>query len=124
MSAGRFTRSRYAAEYTAGAIHPVRVQPESVAASIGGTTNAPPAGAATNPISAKVSGGRRELGLRARRVTMSAPTTTPPTGYLAGGLTTIPALNLAFYNAAVKGAVCSYLGVSFEVVSRSAEVVL
>jgi len=123
MSAGAFVRSRYQASYTGTPIHPIRVQPESIAASIGGVVNNPPAAAAANPISARVSGGKRTLGLTARKVIIAAPTASPPTGYLPGGKTVIPALTEAFYNAAIKGATCTYLGASFTVVARSVEYV-
>jgi hypothetical protein len=121
MSAGAYTLSRYIATYDIANIHPIRVQPETIAASIGGTSNAPPAGAANTPISARVSGSKRTLGLVARRVRLRAPLASPPAGYLAGGTTTIPALNETFYAAAVKGASVSYLGSTFTVVGRSPE---
>lgn len=123
MSAGAYLRSRYQASYLSTAIHPIRVQPESIAASIAGVVNNPPAGASNNPISARVSGGKRTLGITARKVIVAAPTTSPPTGYLPGGKSVIPALTEAFYNAAIKGATCTYLGASFSVVSRSVEYV-
>ena len=122
MSAGAFIRSRYASTDT-GLIHPIRVQPETIAASIGSTTNAAPTGAVSNNISARVSGGKRTLGLIARRVVLQAPASGQPTDYKPSGITTIPALQEAFFNAAVKGASCTYLGVTFTVVSRTQEVV-
>lgn len=121
MSAGAFVRSRYQAEYITTQIHPIRVQPETISASIGGVTNAPPAGAQNNPISAKVSGSKRTLGLVARKIVIAAPTSSPPTGYSPGGKTTIPALTSGFYNAAIKGVNCTYLGATFQVVGRSQE---
>lgn len=123
MSSGAFVRSKYQSSYDAAQIHPIRVQPETIAASIGGVANTAPSGATTSPISAKVSGTRRSIGLTARRVTIAAPATGQPTGYLPGGKTTIPALTGAFFNAAIKGAAVTYLGVAtFTVVSRSSEV--
>lgn len=123
MSSGAFVRSKYTASYNSAQIHPIRVQPETIAASIGAATNAAPTGATTTPISAKVSGSKRTIGLTARRVTIAAPATGQPTGYLPGGKTTIPALNQAFYDAAIKGSAVTYLGVAtFVVVGRSAEV--
>jgi hypothetical protein len=122
MSAGSFTVTRYAASYGDGdQIHPIRVQPETIAASIGGTANNPPSGSQNNPIQCRVGGGRRSIGLRARSVTLRAPISDPPDGYRPGGITKIPALAEAFYDAAVKGASCSYLGSTFTVVSRSRE---
>lgn len=101
MSAGAFVRTKYAAAYGGGTnIHPIRVQQETIDCDIGGTDNAPPAGAINNPISAIVSRGRRAKGLIVRTVTLETPTTSPPTGYKPGGLTTIPCLTEAFFNAA------------------------
>ena len=122
MSAGAFTISRYAASYGGGGeIHPIRVQPETIAASIGGTANNPPAGAVTNPIQARVSGGRRTIGLLARKVNLQAPSSGQPTGYLPSGSISIPALTQAFYDLAVKGAECTYLGATYTVTGRSSE---
>lgn len=122
MSAGAFTTTKYAASYgDADQIHPIRVQPETLSATIDGTANAAPTGAQNNPIQARVSGGRRQIGLQARFVTLRAPATGQPTGYQANGLTKIPALTEAFYNKATKGATCTYQSVSYTVVSRSRE---
>lgn len=122
MSAGAFEISRYEASYAAN-IHPIRIQPETAAASIGGVDNDPPAGAANNPISVVTSRGRRSRGLIPRTVTLRAPATSQPAGYLASGLTTIPALTEAFFNAATAGASVTYLGATFTVVGRSPEIV-
>lgn len=122
MSAGAFVISRYEASYAAN-IHPIRVQPETTAASIGGTDNDPPAGVVNNPISVVVSRGRRSRGLIPRTVTLRAPATGQPAGYLALGLTTIPALTEAFFTAATAGAEVTYLGATFTVVGRSPEIV-
>lgn len=122
MSAGAFVRSKYACTDT-GLIHPIRIQPETLAASIGGTANAAPAGAISSNISARVAAGKRTLGLGARRVNLQAPATGQPAGYLASGTTSIPALQEAFYALAVKGATCTYQGVAYTVVSRTDEVV-
>lgn len=122
MSAGAFVRSRYAASYDAE-IHPIRVQPETLLAAIGGTANTAPTGAITNPISARASGSKRSLGLNARKVQLAAPATNPPAGYQPGGVTSIPALNQAFYDLALKGTNCTYLSATFVVVSRTTEYV-
>jgi len=124
MSAGAYTRTKYAASYGSSTnVHPIRVQPETLAATIDGTANDPPSADISNPISASISRNRNSLGLRARIVILEAPATGQPTGYKPGGLTKIPALTQAFFNAAVKGATCTYLGASFEVVSKSDEIV-
>jgi hypothetical protein len=123
MSAGVFTRSRYTASY-AVQTHPIRVQPETIAATTTGATpvtNAAPAGAITIPISAKVTGSNKSLGLSARKVRLIV-TGTPPTGYKAGSIVTIPALQPAFFNACTPATPVSYLGTTWEVVSRIAEV--
>lgn len=121
MSAGEFVTSRYQARYDSTAIHPIRVQPETIAAAVGGVTNAPPSGAINNPIQARSTGGRRQIGLSARFVTLRAPATDQPDNYLPRGLTKIPALTPAFYNACTKDATVTYLGASYTVVSRSGE---
>jgi len=114
MSAGAFVNTLYAASYGLGAqIHPIRVQPETEAAAIGGTTNAAPVGPSTSPISAQVSGSRRRLGLHARLVRMQI-SGEPPTTYSAFSRVTIPALNEAFYTAAsTKGTEVDYLGTTW-----------
>jgi len=121
MSAGVFSLVGYTANYDADQIHPIRVQPETIAAAIAGTTNAAPAGAVTNPISAVISLNRGSLGLRPRYVVLQAPLTGQPDGYAPGGITRIPALQEAFWTAAIKGVTCTYLGVAFTVISREPE---
>lgn len=122
MSAGVFINATYRASYGAGtAIHPIRIQPETEAATIGSVDNARPVGAQTNPIQARVSGSKRSIGLIARSITIQAPATGQPTGYKPLGITRIPALTQAFYDAATKGETVTYLGVSYTVVSRSLE---
>lgn len=120
MSAGAFVRSKYSCSDDQ-LIHPIRVQPETLAATIGGATNSAPTAVASSNISARVSGGKNQLGLRARLVTLQAPATGGAATYLSSGITKIPALQEAFYNAAIKGATCTYLGVAYQVVSRSPE---
>lgn len=122
MSAGVFTNTKYQASYGDGTnVHPIRVQPETITASIGGTANTAPTAAQSNPIQCRVSGSKRSIGLIARSVALQAPATGQPTGYKPLGITRIPALTETFYNAATKGATCTYLGVAFVVVSRSLE---
>jgi len=122
MSAGAFVVTKYAASYGSGnQIHPIRVQPETLTATIGGEENSAPTGAITNPIQCRVSGGKRQIGLLARYINIEFPATGQPSGYRAGGSTRIPALTTAFYNLAVKGATVTYLGASCKVTSRSRE---
>lgn len=122
MSAGAFVISRYEAQYGAGdQRHPIKVQPETENADIGGITNAPPIGSATSPISAQVSRGNRQLGLKPRKVTLRLPATGLPAGYAPSGTVVIPALNVDFYNAATPGTTVTYLGVDCVVISRTPE---
>lgn len=121
MSAGAFEIATYTATYAAGATHPILVQPETRAAAIGSITNQGVDAVPSNPISARVTGSRRGIGLFARMVNLRLPASGQPAGYLPLGRVRIPALTEAFWNAATRGAECSYLGVTCEVVSRDQE---
>lgn len=121
MSAGPFQSARYEAEYANNRIHPIRVQPETLAANANGIANESPVAALSNPISAVLSLNRGQLGLRPRFVTLKAPATNPPAGYQANGITRIPALTDTFWQACTKDADVDYLGVTFTVVSREPE---
>lgn len=120
MSAGAFQVSKY--ETDAGAIHPIRVQPETLAAAIGETANTAPDGETDGEGSASVGRGRRANGINARLVRLKFGNT-PPAGYLANGTTTIPALTPEFYDAATRGATGTYLGAAVTVSGRSPETV-
>lgn len=123
MSAGAFVVTRYQAVYSAAQIHPIKVQPETLALTIEGVANNPPVGAATSPISASVSGGKRQLGLNAAKVSIRF-VDAPPSGYLANSTIRLPLLNAAIRAAAVRSAPGEYLGVEIVVVSNfSPEVV-
>ena len=101
MSAGAFFRSKYIVDYGAGtAIHPIRVQPETLALTVGSSENTEPSGAITNPISAVVSRNKRARGLRPRLIALRTPSTSPPAGYQPNGIIIVPALNKAIYAAA------------------------
>jgi hypothetical protein len=123
MSAGSFVVTTYEASY-AVAIHPIRVQEETVSASIGDVDNGAVGATVTNPIQARVSGSRRSIGLIARKVRLrlASGSSIPAGDYDANSTTVIPALTRAFYEAATKGAVVSYLGANWIVLSRSGEV--
>lgn len=122
MSAGTFGKTFYQASYGGGTnIHPIKVQPETIAASTGDADNDPPTGPITNPISAQASGGRRSIGLHARIIYLQL-LGTPPAEYSAGSRTKIPCLTEAFYNAAIApGATISYLGTTWKVIGSSEE---
>ena len=121
MSNGAFVDTFYAADYAASTVHPIRVQEETLTATVGSNANTAPTGPATNPISASISRTRREIGLRPRFITLKAPEDTGDTGYLPRGVTRIPALTTTFYNAATPNATVTYVGLSWTVVSREAE---
>lgn len=121
MSAGAFEIAVYSATYEVGETHPILVQPETRAASIGSVTNAGVDAAPSNPISARVTGSRRGIGLFARTVTLRLPATDQPAGYLPLSRIRIPALTETFWNAAIRGATCTYLGVNCDVVGRARE---
>ena len=117
MSAGSFLSTRYEAD--SGTIYRIRVQPETVAASIGGANTAP-AGAIDGESSARVGGGNRKIGVKARSVTVRW-TGTPPTGYAENQLLRVPILTPARYSAIALGSTGTYLGIAVEVVGKNPE---
>ncbi len=128
MSAGRFEQTKYQASYDNARIHPIRLQPESFASGVAGAlaTNGAPGAAVTEQISAYVSMPNRGLGLKPRTVRMKlAANQTPPAGYAANSVATVPILSVAVWNATTfqKGATVQYLGVNWLVVGRSPEIV-
>lgn len=121
MSAGRFRRSRYVATYgNTTNVHPIRVQPETLALVIGGVTNTASTSPFTSPISAQISRSRRGLGLHARTVTVVF-TDTAPTGYTLNSPIRLPLLTPEIAIAATPGVVGTYLENSVEVVGSTAE---
>lgn len=126
MSAGKFVRSRYQASYSNTQIHPIRVQPETVAVTSPdtggdpGIPNDPPAGAVSNPISALSSLNRNARGLRPRYITLQW-TGTPPTGYDVDGTVKVVALTQAFFDDCLPGQTVTYLGATAEIVSKEPE---
>lgn len=119
MSAGSFLRTRYEADN--GEIYPIRIQPETAQATLGSGANNAPAAAATQSVSARVGGGNRQLGLKARSVTVEF-TGTPPTGYAPNQSLRIPVLTPAVYNAiSPNSTVGSYLGADIIVIGKNPE---
>lgn len=122
MSSGVFEVSKYEAKYGAGTeIHPIQVQPETKSLTIDGTLNAPPSGTVTSPISARVSGGRNQIGLNAELVRLRFDT--PPDGYKPDGVITLPLLSSAIRAKALRGAAGNYLGTAVTVLGVSSETV-
>jgi len=116
MSAGAFTLEFY--ETNEGGIHPIRVQPETLILG----TNESAVGPATGEGSASATGGRRRIGINARKIRVTW-TTTAPTGYKAGGTITIPILTPDSWNALNKGDTFTYLGNEVKVLGKTPEYV-
>ena len=117
MSAGSFISTKY--ESDDGDIHPMRIQPETALANIGGANTAP-SGDIDNSISAKARGGIREYGLKARGVNVVF-TSTLPTDYEAGNVYRIPILTRARYDAISVGTTGTYLSNPVRVVGKIPE---
>lgn len=122
MSSGAFVTKSYAASYAANTNHPIRVQPETLTLNIGGNPNGDAVGAINNPISAVVSRGKRQLGLKPRMVTFKFTEGNAPEGYEDAGLISLPYLQTTGFGAITKGTAGQYLGAPIEVVSKSQEV--
>lgn len=118
MSAGRFVRTRY--ETARGNIHPIRVQPETLVLTIAGATNDAPAGSVDGQGSARVSTGRRSLGINARLVRL-AWSGSAPAGYDANGTITLPWLQELTFVALLPGATGTYLGAGVVLVGKTGE---
>lgn len=117
MSAGSFQNSKY--QLPNGEIAVVRVQPETLAATFSpGGTNAAPTGAATLPGTYPLNRGgrrRRPFSTRYARVRF---TETPPDGYAAGSVLTIPILTNAVFGNITEQSTGTYLGTAIEVLSK------
>lgn len=121
MSAGAFLISKYQAKYGDGTnIHPIQLQPETLALTIDAVANAAPAGAINRTGSARVSGGRRQIGINAELVRIKFSGATPD-GYKADGVITLPLLAPAIRAKAIRGAVGTYLTLPIIVVGTSSE---
>lgn len=107
MSAGAFLNTGY--ETNIGVIHPIKIQPETLTLTLNSVANEAP----TTPIalsvpSAKVSGSRRAIGVNARLVRIRITATTPPPGYVVGGVITLPVLTQVAFAAYGKGTTGTY----------------
>lgn len=120
MSAGSFVTVNYGCIATAS-VHPIRVQPETLDAQIGGVANAAPPGTPILP-SAQVSQSKRAIGINARTVTLKFPEGGAPAGYKEESPITIPWLDQnAAFTGAFRGQAANYLGTAAVVVGTSAE---
>lgn len=118
MSAGSFSRGKY--ECDGGDICPVRIQPETAAATFATVPNTAPAGATTMDMYAKVNKSRREYGIGTRFVTCEWDGA-PPAGYLATGQFSIAVLTQAVYNGITVLSAGVYLGANFTVLNKFPE---
>lgn len=118
MSAGDFIYSRY--ESNAGDIYRIRVQPETVAATIGAATNDPPAGTINTPGTVSVSQSARAFGVKARSISIRW-TGTPPAGYSGDPISRIPVLQAVNFDNANLGDAVTYLGTAAELIGKSSE---
>lgn len=122
MSSGAFDTAFYEmSSENGGFILRCRVQPETLAATIGASANAGVTGPATAPGSATISQGRRSAGVNMRYVTLRF-TGAAPTGY-SGDPVRIPVLDPAVFSSWTLGATGTYLGSDVEVLSRVGETV-
>lgn len=117
MSAGNFVRSRYQSD--SGTIFSIRVQPETISANVG-AANAAPTGTVDGIGSARARGGRRQIGIVARSVTV-AFTGALPEGYAANQTHRIPILTTTVYNGANIGGTGTYLGSPIVIVGKNPE---
>lgn len=119
MSAGEFTSSKY--ESNGGGIYKIRVQPETLTASIGAVSNGPPAGEVDQEVSARARGNKRQIGTIARTVTFEF-TGAAPTDY-SGDNVTVPVLSPGTFNAWTTPAdqTGTYLAVPVKVIGFSPE---
>lgn len=120
MSQGQFLRTFYLSDQ--GEVHPIRVQPETVSATLGGEENTPPAGPATNNIRYIVNSGNRKKVPRARGVYF-AWVNQRPTGYVgAGGR--IPVFSQTVWEGLAEATPGTYLGVPIQVTGKYTELPL
>lgn len=113
MSSGNFVIRGY--ETDGGSTMPITVQPETLALTIGGVANAASAGIIDDNFgSARVSGGDRQIGLKARSVSIKF--TAAKTGYAVNSTITLPVLRKSVHDGYSKGQVGTYLDTAVEVV--------
>lgn len=117
MSSGVFSSSKY--ETDAGAIHRIRVQPETLLANVGGANSAP-SGAIDTPGTVRVGGGNRAFGIKARSVTVRW-TSAAPTDYADNQYIRIPVLTKTLYDSINPGDTGTYLSTNVTVVGKNPE---
>lgn len=119
MSAGPFLVSKYTAN--SGTIHPIKVQPETAAATFATIANAPPTASTTaGAFRARTGGSPKAYGLKARYAVIRF-TATPPAGYSASASYRIPILTKTVWDGITDGQVAQYLSVAAVVTTKGDE---
>lgn len=118
MSSGPFDDSIYTSDE--GDTYPVKIQPETLGATINGVANAAAPGPADQQIYARVSGARRGYGVFTRTVRLEV-TGVGTSNLTVGSVITIPALTQTFYAACRGSRTGTYNGANVRTVGRSPE---
>ena len=111
MSSGAFTLAQYSTD--ADNIVPLRVQPETLAATLGSVNASATGSLSAGFPSAQVSKSKRGLGIHARTVS--------PEGYAVGAILRIPVTTKARFDALSKSSAVTYLTKTGKVVGKSPE---
>lgn len=120
MSNGRFITAGYTSNK--GTVHKIRIQPETAALVVNGVTNtipAQPSGGYVQP-QAKVSGGKGQIGLTARRVGIRFPLS-PTGGYAPLSVIYLPWLSPSTFPDVAEGDEATYNGNDCTFIGTSAE---
>lgn len=121
MSSGIFSDSFYSSNEL-GSVHPIRVQPETIAIVLGGQANDAPSGTGAIGPSAQVSRGKRSIGINAR--TVSIRLTVALANYKAGSVITLPWLDDSTFAALTpKVTTGTYLATACILVGKTPETV-
>jgi hypothetical protein len=102
--------------------YPIKVQPETLAASFGSASNPAASGSATEGLpSAKVTGSKNAIGVHPRYVTVKVTGTGVTAANMAGSSIRVPILTKASYSAIKKGDTGLYQGDTIVVTGKFAE---
>jgi hypothetical protein len=108
MSSGSFVLAKY--ETNAGAVRPIRVQPETIIAAVN-----PEATGTSQGDRIRVSGGKRKIGRKARSVSLVQNVGAAVDGYQPTKSIRIPIFTLDAYNALTEGQTITYNGSAWKV---------
>lgn len=118
MSAGAFVRTLYEADN--GDLLVCRAQEETLQANVGAVNSAPTGTPTAGRPAMSLRGSRKKNGVHPRSVVVYFGSSAP-TGYLTNQTHRIPILKPATWDAAVKGATCTYLGASATIINKYPE---